>query len=997
MDQEIDVIDPSGQLGSVPKSQLAQALSLGYTQANQADISNFQNQKTYGDQTFKAFLEGVGRGATFGASTYLEKALGVDPEAIKQRQIYNPGASFAGELTGAIGSVVAAPAIAPVGIVGEGAAAAASKLLPGAAKIIANPESATIAQKIIAHGSTAGLGSAIEGAAFGAGQTVHESALGDLDSPDGSVSYQRVGENLLHNVGYGALIGGGIGAGIGAGVGAYKGFKGKPVGPEAKAQAAKEEIADQTNALISQEPVPVGGEIPGAMPETPAVPVEAPKDIQGLQELVKKGEMMGFETNLSQKPLLQDAVKLTPDTEFPVLPMQMESLTSPKHFNEYRAIKETAEGIGADIQNYEYFQKQEAVAKIKNEVSKLAPGKQLTSDVYEAGDRLTQALRESDKAEREAMKPLWEKFDQSAANQIADRAPIMEKIGADVKGASELVELTPEGYKIGKYKPSSTISKTGYKALKDVVDTLNEETVTISGLRNLRNTINDALEGKISTKERIELSSMKKNLMDVIQDNVQKFEPDLEVREMFKRWAINEERRAAIESILKGDLATGEGAVLEGVIGKLFSNSAAVKDAKALLGDKFNEALGNYMMNKIASVSDPAKNFFSSNKFRTFLSKDKNRAILREAFADNPAVLDRINAWNNKMVVLPDAPMLNNSGTAKTATLLERIKNLGTYLSPTGALQIPTDIAKGIGKQFQKAAETKDLNKLISGEKTLEQRAGKIQAMANMERMAAYAKDKIGSLAKKVFKPIEKNKEAISGTLGKQLTPKPEEKKKQKQKVKDLSANLNEFMADPNKLVDAVHNATESLYGIAPGVTNSLQTSLVAATQFLASKVPQVQSTSPLSGEMEPSDTEIASFNRYYEVVQKPMVAMEQLAQGTLNKETIETLETVYPKLYTDMRTAVMTELTDYMAKPNKPMLPYKKKMALSMFLGQDLMDSLNQQSIAQNQMILSGNGAQQAQNQQQQAVKTSQQGLSNLSMAQNAMTPMQKSAMRVS
>ena len=349
------------------------------------------------------------------------------------------------------------------------------------------------------------------------------------------------------------------------------------------------------------------------------------------------------------------------------------------------------------------------------------------------------------------------------------------------------------------------------------------------------------------------------------------------------------------------------------------------------------------------------------------------------------------------MVVLPDAPMLNNSGTAKTATLLERIKNLGTYLSPTGALQIPTDIAKGIGKQFQKAAETKDLNKLISGEKTLEQRAGKIQAMANMERMAAYAKDKIGSLAKKVFKPIEKNKEAISGTLGKQLTPKPEEKKKQKQKVKDLSANLNEFMADPNKLVDAVHNATESLYGIAPGVTNSLQTSLVAATQFLASKVPQVQSTSPLSGEMEPSDTEIASFNRYYEVVQKPMVAMEQLAQGTLNKETIETLETVYPKLYTDMRTAVMTELTDYMAKPNKPMLPYKKKMALSMFLGQDLMDSLNQQSIAQNQMILSGNGAQQAQNQQQQAVKTSQQGLSNLSMAQNAMTPMQKSAMRVS
>lgn len=989
MEQEIDVLDPSGQLGSVPKSQLAQALALGYTQASSADVTNFENQKTYGDQTLKAFAEGIGRGATFGASTYLEKALGVDPEAIKQRQIQNPGAAFAGELTGAIGTVVAAPAIAPVGIVGKGAATAASKLLPGAAKIIANPETATVAQKILATGSTAALGSAIEGTAFGVGQTVHESALGDLDD-DGSVNYQKVGESLLHNVGYGALIGGGIGFGIGAGVGAYKGFKGKPVGPDAKAQAAREEIADQTNALMSQEPVPIGGEVPG-------VPVEAPQDVQGLKQFIKKGEMMGLETDLSQKPLLQEAVTLTPDSEFPVLPMQLESLTSPKHFNEYRAVKETAEGIGADIQNYEYFQKQEAVQKIKNEVSKLVPGKKLTSDIYEAGDRLTQALKESDQLEREAMKPLWEKFDKSAANQIADRAPILDKISANVKGVSDLIEMTPEGYKLAKYKPTATISKTGYKALKDVVEAVNEENLTVSGLRNLRNTINDALEGKISTKERFELSAMKKNLMDVIQDNVQKFEPDLEVREMFKRWAINEERRAGIESILKGDLATGEGAVLEGVIGKLFSNSAAVKDAKVLLGDKFNEALGNYMMNKIASVSDPAKNFFSSNKFRTFLSKDKNRAILREAFADNTAILDRINAWNNKMVVLPDAPMLNPSGTAKTTSLLERIKNLGTYFSAKGAVEIPTDILKGVGKQIGKAAEKRDLNKLISGEKTLEQRAGKIQALGNLERMGSYVKDKVTSLAKKVFKPIEKNKEAVSGAVGKQLTPKPEEKKKKKQKVKDLSANLNEFMADPNKLVDAVSNATESLAAIAPGVSGSLQQSLVAATQFLASKVPQTQSLSPLSGQMEPSDTEIASFNRYFDVVQNPMVAMEQLAQGNLNKETIETLEIVYPKLYKDMRLSVMTELTDYMAKPNKPLLPYKKKLALSMFLGQDLVDSLGSQNIAQNQMILSGNGAQQAQNQQQQTVKTSQQGLSNLSMAQNAMTPMQKSAMRVS
>jgi hypothetical protein len=70
------------------------------------------------------------------------------------------------------------------------------------------------------------------------------------------------------------------------------------------------------------------------------------------------------------------------------------------------------------------------------------------------------------------------------------------------------------------------------------------------------------------------------------------------------------------------------------------------------------------MAQAMKSVTDVERGGFSSNKFFTFI---KNKyPELEVAFKNNPQLLQEIRHWNTVMRILPDAPSVNPSGTAKT-------------------------------------------------------------------------------------------------------------------------------------------------------------------------------------------------------------------------------------------------------------------------------------------------------------------------------------------
>ena len=158
--------------------------------------------------TLKAGLLGAADAATLGLSTQALVKTGLaEKETLRGLEEANPVSYATGQVGGILGSLVLAPEASIPGLLAKGGASVAR----GAARAL--PEAATLTGKIIQGAGTAALGSAVEGAAYGAGQVIKEEALGDPNLN---------GERILGEIGFGAAFGGLFGAVLGGASSAVK-------------------------------------------------------------------------------------------------------------------------------------------------------------------------------------------------------------------------------------------------------------------------------------------------------------------------------------------------------------------------------------------------------------------------------------------------------------------------------------------------------------------------------------------------------------------------------------------------------------------------------------------------------------------------------------------------------------------------------------------------------------------------------------------------------
>lgn len=217
-----------------------------------------------------------------------------------------------------------------------------------------------------------------------------------------------------------------------------------------------------------------------------------------------------------------------------------------------------------------------------------------------------------------------------------------------------------------------------------------------------------------------------------------------------------------------------------------------------------------------------------------------------------------------------------------------------------------------------------------------------INKLAEIENIVNKTTNVIGKGAKAIFENTSKALDASTGIISKLST------QSRLDNHQDLHNQIAAFQADPGKLADKLGEATEKLHDAAPNISQSLQSSAIRATQFLQSKLPIKSDSNPFSEPYKPSLSEMAKFERYQSVVEKPMIALEQVKNRTITPETIEALSAVYPKLLDQMRQAVQLEAQK--AVQNGP-LPFQLKQSLSMFLGTPLSPSLEYQNVMNNQM----------------------------------------------
>ena len=214
----IILIDPRGLPSEAYADDAETLLAAGYRQpkdaaelataTERAEITASEGGVLGG---IKAGLEGAGSALSFGLSDWIERGLGVDPQAIEVRSQLHPVAHGIGTGAGILAPIAltgGAAALAEGGVM-AGARGVASATAPaliaragqGVTRALA-PQGAGALRTVLAKGA----GAATEGALAGAGELVRDAAL------DKEITPASAGQHILDS----ALLGGAVGGGLGA-------------------------------------------------------------------------------------------------------------------------------------------------------------------------------------------------------------------------------------------------------------------------------------------------------------------------------------------------------------------------------------------------------------------------------------------------------------------------------------------------------------------------------------------------------------------------------------------------------------------------------------------------------------------------------------------------------------------------------------------------------------------------------------------------------------
>lgn len=163
----------------------------------------------------------------------------------------------------------------------------------------------------------------------------------------------------------------------------------------------------------------------------------------------------------------------------------------------------------------------------------------------------------------------------------------------------------------------------------------------------------------------------------------------------------------------------------------------------------------------------------------------------------------------------------------------------------------------------------------------------------------------------------------------------------------NIKNNIISLSTNPIKVEEIVARRTVHLNNVAPNITAAAVETAIRGVQFLASKLPKsVTDVDPApmftKRTPQPSDFQLAKFERYLEAVENPLSAVDDLNTGTLTREAAEALQAVYPKIFSQIQEKTVNEL-----QAQKDPVPYNKRVQLGILLDIPTDPSLQPENIA--------------------------------------------------
>ncbi len=835
----------------------------------------------------KAAIESTARGLSFGASDALLRATGENPEDIRGREQANPITSIVGSFAGAGKFLKAVP------IAGSIAKATAGALGPLGAAV---------------------TGGAIEGAALGAGNTISDAALGDVD-----INAQKIAGDL----GMGALLGGGIGA-------VAHGIQAAP----SMIRNAAEKAGEGYGAAMSE--IGKGIEAPGAsgaVVDIPLKPGEMPKNAEAMQAHLDNLKNYGGQEGLVEMPqadTFRDAFELVgKDMVTPPTQEHLDALTSQDAWQQYKADRLKPGKAGEIRRNWDSGIKHDTNRLTDKYINDIAPEYKATDNAAEAGSRVSESLEKTIKDTRESVGKEIAELKKTPIAEMNHLPGVIDYITeADPKIAT-MFDTTGDVIKIKPYEQGMALPKKAYANLKSTIEDLQKNPDDFERLFNLRNKLEEGVNVLEKTNGAAELTRAKSAMMDYIQDTIQEMAPELKVRDTMRRYAVNEANAKYLEGKIGADLgnwrAAGSAGPEESVLKKIFRDSKSVQAVRDMMKpEEFQKVLKDYMTILRSEATDQGA--FSANKFYSKLNR--GQYALDSAFADNPEALKKISAITDIARVFPDSKPINPSGTAQTSfKLMSDLLNMKFGDAAEGFW----GMAKG---KLVEAQEIEKLNAKLAG------KSDQVIKLNEVQKLINKATDKIESLAKKIFSsPL---KSGIIPSAVKAISDK--EFNKRIDRIKELSEN-------PSAMFDHLDKNVGGFADAAPNITQGLNNSVVAAVNFLSMKVPQKQNHLPLTTQSPFTPDQKQKFNTYFNAIDNPMGELENIRKGLLSGYAMEALSAVHPHLLAEMQKTVMGNFNQEKALK----LPYPVKISLAKFLGSPLDENMLPANVMSYQSSLSG------------------------------------------
>lgn len=158
---------------------------------------------------------------------------------------------------------------------------------------------------------------------------------------------------------------------------------------------------------------------------------------------------------------------------------------------------------------------------------------------------------------------------------------------------------------------------------------------------------------------------------------------------------------------------------------------------------------------------------------------------------------------------------------------------------------------------------------------------------------------------------------------------------------------VQQLAADPNVLLERLAKNLEAVGPVAPGVAAALSARANAAVQYLAKSAERPTPAGPLAPKWVSTQAQRHDFSVKLQAVEDPMSVLKHAAAGTLTKTQVEALKTVYPTLWKQISDHALDRA---LGQKN---LPYRSKMMLSTLTGVDLDGTMSQQAISRNQQAI--------------------------------------------